>query len=193
MSKSNKIKTRSWSFIVYPESAPSNWIDILNDMHIEIIISPLHDKDTDPDGEVKKPHYHVMIEFECVKSFEQIKEITDSINQPIPQKVMNPRSLVRYFMHMDNPDKYQYNIAELQVFGGADINEALKPTYTEKSSIMQDIISFVETNDIIELKEIIEYSLHNNIDWFRVLSESCFFVSQYIKSRRHSRHIDDKN
>ena len=61
MAKSNKIKTRSWSFIVYPESAPSNWIDILNDMHIEIIISPLHDKDTDPDGEVKKAHYHVMI------------------------------------------------------------------------------------------------------------------------------------
>ena len=41
-------------FIVYPESAPSNWRDTLNKTHLRWIESPLHDKDVNADGEVKK-------------------------------------------------------------------------------------------------------------------------------------------
>lgn len=39
------IKGRDWAFIVYPESAPENWREILDDTHIRWIESPLHDKD----------------------------------------------------------------------------------------------------------------------------------------------------
>ena len=46
---------------MYPESAPENWREILADLHIPVLISPLHDKDVTPDGEIKKAHYHVII------------------------------------------------------------------------------------------------------------------------------------
>lgn len=54
-------RTRNWSVIVYPESAPENWRQILDESHIEWIESPLHEFDTNPTGEIKKPHYHILL------------------------------------------------------------------------------------------------------------------------------------
>lgn len=54
-------KTRNWAFIVYDESVPEGWLDLLADTHLSAFISPRHDRDTDEDGTIKKPHFHVVI------------------------------------------------------------------------------------------------------------------------------------
>ena len=42
----DKTRAKDWTFIVYPESAPSDWRSILADkLQVKAIISPLHDKD----------------------------------------------------------------------------------------------------------------------------------------------------
>ena len=38
---------------------------------VPAFISPLHDKDMNPTNEPKKPHYHVIITFDSVKTTEQ--------------------------------------------------------------------------------------------------------------------------
>lgn len=48
------IKKRNWGFILYTESAPLNWIEILKESGLPCCISPLHDKDVDSDGNLKK-------------------------------------------------------------------------------------------------------------------------------------------
>ena len=63
-----------------------------------------HDKDVNPDGEIKKPHWHVMIMFSNNKSYNQIREITMKLRSPNPQKVANVKGMVRYFAHLDNPE-----------------------------------------------------------------------------------------
>lgn len=52
-----------WTFIVYPESAPENWRSLLDDLHVPWVEGPLHDKDTNPDGTPKKPHWHCLMDF----------------------------------------------------------------------------------------------------------------------------------
>lgn len=47
-------RTRNFGTVVYPESAPENWQTILSELCIPCFISPLHDKDINPDGETKK-------------------------------------------------------------------------------------------------------------------------------------------
>lgn len=63
-------KSRYFTFLVYPESAPEEWIDKLEETGFPMAISPLHDKDLDKnlmekrgDGEIiyKKAHYHVLL------------------------------------------------------------------------------------------------------------------------------------
>ena len=68
-------RNRNWTFIVYPESAPENWYQILQDKMLNFAVSPLHDVDIleSETGEVKKAHYHVLLCFSGNKSFEQIK------------------------------------------------------------------------------------------------------------------------
>lgn len=47
------IKGRSWAFIMYPDSMPQNYEEIITDLGLPFAISPLHDKDIDSTGEPK--------------------------------------------------------------------------------------------------------------------------------------------
>lgn len=54
-----KKRTRNWATVVYPESAPDDWIMKLQEQCVPALISLLHDKDINADGTRKKEHYHV--------------------------------------------------------------------------------------------------------------------------------------
>lgn len=103
-------RARIWAAIFYDESLPNNWEKILGDMHLQYAMSPWHDKDLDDDGKPKKKHRHVIFRFSGSKSFSQVKAITDELNQPIPQVCKNHVGAVRYFFHLDDPEKAQYEL-----------------------------------------------------------------------------------
>ena len=48
------VRARAWTFIVYPESAPENWRDVLDRFHLQWACSPLHDRDVNATGEPKR-------------------------------------------------------------------------------------------------------------------------------------------
>ena len=52
--KKENLKKRNWTFVLYPESAPSDWIEQLKLSGLMCAVSPLHDKDVNPTGEPKK-------------------------------------------------------------------------------------------------------------------------------------------
>lgn len=66
-------RNRIFATVIYPESAPENFKDIISDWHIEAFLSPLHDKDINATGEAKKPHYHLLVKFQGLKSDDQVK------------------------------------------------------------------------------------------------------------------------
>ena len=198
-------RTRNWAFIVYPTkeqlsvlnseydgsdgygSAPDNWRDILDEEHIQWIESPLHDKDTNPDGSIKKPHYHNIILFDGNKSFEQVKEITDKLNAPIPQKCASVKGAVRYMAHLDHGDKYQYDKGSIIGHGGADVAEYLKLTSSTRYQLIADMREWVDQTGCIEFCDLFSYSaIEHYEDWFPLLCDnSAYIMGQYIKSRRH--------
>ena len=61
-------RTRNFATVVYPESAPADWMERLDQCHVAALVSPLHDRDTNPSGEPKKPHYHVLLMFEVQRT-----------------------------------------------------------------------------------------------------------------------------
>lgn len=183
-------RVRNWTFILYPESAPEKWFEILADLHTPFAVSPLHDRDVNPDGEQKKPHYHILFTFAGNKSFEQIEKITKSVNAPIPQKVGNVKGMVRYFAHLDNPEKAQYDIREVKGYCGLDISDTLKPTTTEKHIILKDIIRYVRTNNIMYYGDLIDYCLNYQEDWFSVLVEGYTYVIDSVIKSNRAKYID---
>lgn len=180
-------RTRNWTFVLYPESAPENWRSILDEEHLEWVESPLHDKDVNSTGELKKPHWHILLMFAGVKKYEQIKEITDKLKCPIPQRCHNARAMVRYMAHLDNPEKSQYSISDIIGHGGVDIAEMLRPSSSERYTLIKEMIAYVRKNNILEFQDLMDYAADERFDdWFPLLCDnSAYVVGQYIKSQRH--------
>lgn len=185
--KSNDNRTRNWTFVLYEDSAPENWREILDDMHIEWIESPWHDKDINGNGEPKKKHKHILLLFQGKKSYEQIKELTDMLNQPIPQRCHNAKAMVRYMAHLDNPEKAQYNPSDIIGHGGADVSDMLRPSSSERYTIIKDMIDYIRSSGITEFQDLMDYAADVHYDdWFPLLCDnSAYVVGLYIKSQRH--------
>lgn len=183
-------RARNWTFLVYPDSAPSEWRDILDGLHLEWAESPLHDKDVNGDGSPKKPHWHVGVFFDGKKSYEQVLELSKAVNGTVPQRTHNVKSLIRYFAHLDNPSKAQYSVAEVIAHGGFDLHSALAPSSAERYEIIREMMKFCCENDIFEFSDLSQYAMDNYFDtWFPVLTDHNTFVMQtFLTSRRHKYH-----
>ena len=102
-SRATDNRKRNFATVVYPESAPENWQEILAGMFVPAFISPLHDKDINPTGEPKKPHYHVVVMNDGKKSIEQAQELFAAIGGVGCEVVQSIRGYARYLCHLDNP------------------------------------------------------------------------------------------
>lgn len=181
-------RARNWTFVVYPESCPQNWKEILSDLHIPVGISPIHDRDVNDDGSPKKPHYHIALAFRNMKSYGQILEISKALNGTKKVEVIRDmRGMVRYFVHKDNPEKCQdYKTSDIVSIGGFDAQEYLKPTATEGFALQVEMLEFVEDYGVDEFQDLVAYARHERPDWLQELARSAFLIKETIKSRRHS-------
>lgn len=181
-------RTRVWAAVIYPESAPVDWREQLDAYHIEWAESPLHDRDVDPlTGEQKKPHWHIVLAFEGPKSYEQVCEVLKPINCPIPQRCHALKGAVRYFAHLDNPEKFQYSTSGIVGHGGFDVQAALAPTSAKRYELIKEMQDWVKENGITEIQDLMDEARQNRFDdWFPLLCDSSSYVmGAYIKSQRH--------
>ena len=181
-------RTRNWTVVVYPESAPENWREYMDELQIEWVESPLHEFDTNATGEVKKAHWHLLLMFGGVKTYEQVCEVIAPLNCPAPQKCLSAKGCVRYMAHLDNPEKHQYSVSDIIAHGGVDLAELLRPSSSERYAYIREMLIFVKENGITEFKELLDYAYAERFDdWFPLLCDnSAYVVGQYIKSNRHS-------
>ena len=148
-------RTRNYATIVYPESAPENWREILADLHIPVLISPLHDKDVTSDGDAKKAHYHVIIMFGGVKTIAQAESIIKKIGGVGVVPINHLPAYARYLIHLDDPDKAQYDVHDITALSGADY----------------DAITYIPADDLSYVVEMLQFINANQISSFAVLAD----------------------
>lgn len=184
MAEKNATKrTRNFATVVYPESAPENWESILAEQFVPAFISPLHDKDINPGGEPKKPHHHVMIMFDSVKTKEQAQDIFNLIGGVGCEVVQSFRGYARYLCHLDNPEKAQYDVETVRSMCGSDYTGAIG-LVTDKYKAIGEIIDFCIEQDVYSFSDLLEYARMERFDWFRVLCDNgTVVVKEYLKSR----------
>ena len=186
--KDGSDRTRNWTFLVYPESAPADWIERLTEQQIPFIVSPLHDKDLTPTGEPKKPHWHVVLVFSSVKSYEQAKEASESVLGARPERVKDIRAMVRYLTHIDYPSKAQYDRNDIRLYGGVDIDlDVYFLTKSDLKQIRREMFDFLIQNEVTEICDLIDYAKQFRPDWYDQLVMSDYFLSQMVTSRRHKK------
>lgn len=187
------IKGRNWAFVVYPESLPKNWEEIIIETGLPMVFSPLHDKDLNPTGEVKKSHYHVICYYDNTTTVKNVKEnVTDRLNGTIPIKLENMSGMYRYHLHLDNPEKYQYDDRDRKFFNGFDVNKVDSLTYTEISKLLREIQIIIKENKIYEYSDLLDILLDNEkFNMWDVARNHTILLNSYITSKRHKLKDDE--
>lgn len=177
---------RNFATVVYPESAPENWLELLGEQKVPVMVSPLHDKDKNPTGEDKKPHYHVLYAFEGVKTEEQVKQLVKEIGGTGLEIVKSLRAYARYLCHLDNPDKAQYNETDIRQFGGADYY-SITELAVDKYKAIWEMKDFCEQYNINSFYLLDRYAQQYRPDWSRVLiGSSTLHMKEWLQSRKWS-------
>lgn len=190
MAKENTSKrTRNFATVVYPESAPEDWQDILAAQFVPAFISPLHDQDVNPGGEAKKPHFHVVIMFDSVKTREQAEELFKLIGGVGCEVVQSIRGYSRYLCHLDNPEKAQYKQEDVRSLSGADYIATIG-LVLDKYKAIGEMIDYCELNNIVSYSELLVYCRQERFDWFRVLCDNgTVVIKEYLKSKSWTNHV----
>lgn len=179
-------RTRNWTILVYEDSAPENWREIIAGLHIPAFISPYHDRDVRADGEPKKPHWHVVLCFKGKKSIQQIQAISDQLSgvKVIWEEcaVGDLSGMVRYLVHFDDGDKAQYEVNDIVALGGADVL-AHFANASDVDECVGEMMDWLNEQGITSFAALARYARQYRADWFRVLtSKRTVFLAQYCKS-----------
>ena len=183
------LKKRSWAFVVYPESAPSDWIEQLQQRGVVGAISPLHDRDLNATGEPKKAHWHVIVTYEGPTAQSVVERLTERLNAPKPIPLEQVRGYYRYLTHKDNPEKAQYDEKDIQTLNGFDIRDFVEMTKSEVNAKIRIIQKMIRELDFLEYADLLDYLQDNEelADEYDVAINHTILLNTYIKSRRYKR------
>lgn len=190
-------RARTWAFIVWPESAPERWLEMLEDTHIPAVVSPLHDRDVwtfedelrNPShkaGTLKKPHYHVVLYYGGKKGPSQVLADVEPLGVRHVERVRDTAAYNRYLCHMDNPDKAQYSPMDMVRLSGA-VCELDRPiSKSERHAILTDITRFIDENGVTEYAELMLWCIDNRPEWASVAMDHTIYLCHVLSSVRHS-------
>lgn len=182
MAEKKTKRVRSWTFIVYPESAPDGWLEMLAEDAVPGYVSPLHDADLNPDGEAKKAHWHVVLCFSGPKTLDQVREVTSAVNGTEPQPVKDMRGMARYLCHLDNPEKHQYDVDDVVSLGGLDYLAHLGSD-ADVDQALSEVMAFCRDNCVYSFADLCDFAAKHHRDWFRVITaKRTRAVIEYLKS-----------
>ncbi|EMC19503.1 replication protein [Streptococcus mutans] len=187
-------RSNKWAFLLYQESAPDNYLEVLKSIHVPFVLSPWHDKDINKEtGEFKKAHKHGALYFDTLKSYSQVSELlTNNLNTPAHVEiVMSPKGMYDYFTHAENPEKTLYDINEIESGCGFELDKFLISNNDEFLSLVIDII---EEHNFTEFNNLVRYARKENFKLLDLIMNKTYFFAKYLDSRRYSKKKNgDKN
>lgn len=185
--KKKEQRSNKWAFLIYKESTPEDYLNVLEELHIPFILSPWHDQDINRStGEIKKAHKHGALFFESLKSYSQVSELLqEKLNAPTHiEVVMSPKGMYDYFTHAENPDKTLYSIDDIESGCGFELDKFLVEQSTD--SFLIDVISTVENNDITEFEELVYFAYTNDSVLLNLVVDKTYFFAKFLDSRRNN-------
>lgn len=183
------IKKRFWWFILYPESAEPEWIEIIKMRGLPFAVSPLHEYDVfNDEGELKKPHYHVILCYPGPTTFNNVKSLSvDELKATIPKPIDFIKGAYDYLTHKNDADKFHYDEDEIQTYNGFYIFDLVQLSEKDKAELKISVIHDIVENNIKEYSKLIDYYITTaDYQLFNLVSTHTIFFNSYLSSRRNS-------
>lgn len=176
-----------FTFIHYPSGDDDGFLSDLIRSHCMFAVSPLHSAD----DENAKPHYHIIYKHPApvrISGAQSCIPAGIAANDHI-EPAYNPRNLQRYLIHLDNPDKEQFEggINEIQVVNGFPLNLKRELSADEKAEIRRNCFEFITDNGIDEYSKFLDgLMMLGLVDEFEYAFNHTIAFNAYLKSKKHS-------
>lgn len=168
MADSDNLRSRLWGAVIYPEDeSHCNMLKVLEEKHFQYA-GIMHSSDVDDDGNLKKAHWHIVIYLPNARWRDALaKEL--GIMQNYLQVGSSFRSMCRYLIHIDNPDKYQYDLSD--VFGtlASKVHKFCDDSSDEDARIIR-LLSLLDSLGYISFSDFTRLICKNGLyaDWRRL-------------------------
>jgi hypothetical protein len=176
-------RSRGWACVVYPDSAPTDWVDKLREGHIQTLISPIHDKDKTAEDEPKKPHYHVMAMFDNPVPDSAASAYFAKVGVTAPPEMLKSvKGYARYLIHMDDHDKYPYSDKDIITLSGAVWATVALDDGEAEEKMLDEIEQYLDDTGCTSYRALCAYARNERPEWTRVIRRRTIHLSAYLKS-----------
>lgn len=189
-----------WSFIIYADSVPDNYLERLKATGMQIALSPWHDKDSwnhdSPEmvnaetgeiiprgarykiGDHKKTHRHGICKTDKKCSWREMNALLQNIlHCPYIQKCRSLKGAFEYFLHLNSPEKYQgYFKDEIIRMNGF----VIEPTKMEQGVLYDEIVHIVIEYGYTTWTEVCK-QFHGQPEYMLLLSSRPAIITEVLK------------
>lgn len=187
-------RSYNWATLLYPESCAADIPSVLQQIKVPCALSPLHDADIREDtGELKKPHYHLVLHYSSLKSQMQVKGDVLQLGGVGAERVRDLYSYVRYLIHIDNPEKAQYDINSIQAFNGFKVDKYFEAKKIDTDEGFVALISIILQHGYTDYSQIVTYCLKNDAELLPSCRKSAYALSSFLRARAYQLNEDKRN
>lgn len=167
-----KEKARYFTFLLYPESIPSDWELKLELLGTPIAISPLHDKDkSDIEGQkFKKSHYHVIyvsknpVTADSVRV--KVKRALGDNSVALVQIIRTSIENTYLYLTHESKDaiekkKHVYDKADITLLNNFDIDRYITLDVEEKDFILDLVCDLIDEHGLANMRELKRFIVAN--------------------------------
>lgn len=175
-------QARNFACELYPESMPDNVWELIENLHIPIAVSPVHDRDCTEDGELKKPHYHVMCCLDGKKSVSTIRKIFKSFGGVGCEVIVSKKSYGRYLCHLDEDHnkKALYDVNGIKYFGGIELDLTANGS-KGVLAMVTELKGLIEKFQCSSPWDLIEVLIsENKSDLLQYVQDHAYFVKSFL-------------
>ncbi len=206
MSKEREPRYYTYTFELYEESVPQNYIEIIQNFHTKAALI-WHDKDvysqsdydkylknnnTVPNwkvGDRKKIHAHIVIKFNSLKTTRQILQLVEMLGVKYVEPVLNEYGMIRYLIHLDDKDKAQYKKEDIKLFCNYNID-----SFFESDEMDKDIMSDIRLMSLEDEEWAYDYSdfythilLTKGNEYANQIEKHSTHFNYFLRSKRNRR------
>lgn len=173
-------KARNFTFIIYPESIPEDFIDCLSKLGISMAISPLHDMDKKPEqelsedeklksikGEViyKKPHYHVLY---IARNPVTVESVRGKIKRILGNKALSHieiaddvKNVFLYLTHESKTaiekKKHRYDKKDIVYINDFDIDRYITLDENQKRELKNLLLNIIRKEHLVNVIHLLDF------------------------------------
>lgn len=183
---------RYWKFLLYPDSCGGGWVndfdyegllDRLEELNVQMFLSPVHRLDLDSEGNYKKSHIHTIAYLPAKKSYRQMLELLSDFGVNIVLPVEDHEVDEQYACHLNCRNKVakpEYPVEECVCLNGYQPTGLLKEA---QHSALNRLWRLVEDNGIVYFCDLMNEVMTNWPNLIEDLNRYMGLLDKYLLSR----------